>query len=917
MLGSVFMKNIAKVVGIVLVAIYSAYGGTPGSITGIIYDQKSGDQLIGVNVLVEGTSFGGTTDLNGRYLISNLGAGEYTLRVSYVGYATKTITGVKVTADETFKLNIEISEEMIQGEEVVVTVERVLDSEAGLLADRKNAATVRDGISAEIIRLSPASTSGDAVKRVTGVVIVDDKYVQVRGATDRYNSTSLNGVSMTSTDTDVDKKSFSFDLVPSSLIENTFVIKSATPDLPGDFSGGLVQINTLDIPQDEFLNLGFSPSYNSLSSTKGIRLPQSGGTDWLGFDNGNRSFPSGDLPLALAAERLPNNYASNNRRAPIDGSYQLSYGNRFLLGENQLGLIAALSYKGAFKNARFDESPTFVQGGMPQYVFAGSKSSFDVLWGGIIDLHYQFDRLHKIGFNNSYNQSATNSLVESQGTNIAGSAAQRRSIEWDQRSLYLSQLNGDHVLGGLGNMNIQWKAFVSSSKADQPDRKQVEYTQTSQGLFRLAENYRTWSNLSEKSRGFRLDGSYSLGDAKLKIGGASEFRERTFGIQAYSTLLPTVQTRPGVSNPNYAALVVLPMDSLFSPENYGQNKLSLVSSSFYNGQYNGTHRMNAYFAMVDVPFTVLNNDFRVAGGARLENSEHNVRSTDAATSSNAFANLHTNDILPSLNFTWLALPSTNLRLSAYQSVNRPEFRELAPVAYLDFNRDRNVSGNAALQRAYIHNYDARVEVFPGVGEVVAASYFYKTISNAIEEALRPNPDRYVQTWFNSANGENSGFELELRKSLAFVTPELSRLIVGVNYTRVNSEVEYTDARTDPQGNAIIDTRNRPMQGQAPWTVNGSLQFTEPFIGATIQLLYNTSGRRLASVGDDRDQDVYEEPRDVIDLAISSRLFDLLNVKFTIRDLQGKDLIYTSGGEKVFFSRQERGTSYGLGVSLSL
>ena len=204
------------------------------------------------------------------------------------------------------------------------------------------------------------------------------------------------------------------------------------------------------------------------------------------------------------------------------------------------------------------------------------------------------------------------------------------------------------------------------------------------------------------------------------------------------------------------------------------------------------------------------------------------------------------DPLPSANLTYQVTPSSNLRLGYYKSVNRPEFRELANVSYLDFDANQTVIGNPDLERAIIDNYDVRAEWFPRIGEVLAVMYFHKKLTDAIEEELIPAPDRYVRTWFNSPTGKNVGFEIEARKSLGFAWGQLENLVIQGNYTRVESEVEYTEAHTDPQGNAIYETRTRTLQGQAPYTINAGLNYSVPEIGLSTSFLYNRFGRRLAA-----------------------------------------------------------------------
>jgi outer membrane receptor protein involved in Fe transport len=259
----------------------------------------------------------------------------------------------------------------------------------------------------------------------------------------------------------------------------------------------------------------------------------------------------------------------------------------------------------------------------------------------------------------------------------------------------------------------------------------------------------------------------------------------------------------------------------------------------------------------------------------------------------------------------------NLRSAYSRSLNRPEFRELADVLYYDFDEEQNVIGNPNLQRALIDNYDVRGEWFPGVGEVLAASVFYKHFKNAIEEELLPSPERYVRTWFNSPRGENYGYELEARKSMGFIRPALQGLSLTGNYTRIWSAIEYTEEHTDDQGNAIIEQRERVMQGQSPWTVNASVLWVVPRSNTSANVLYGKVGRRLRAVGDSRDEDVYEESRDQLDLALTQHFWRRYEAKFTVQNLLGDDKVLTSGPERTTWAALDQSPIYSLTFALGL
>jgi hypothetical protein len=323
--------------------------------------------------------------------------------------------------------------------------------------------------------------------------------------------------------------------------------------------------------------------------------------------------------------------------------------------------------------------------------------------------------------------------------------------------------------------------------------------------------------------------------------------------------------------------------------------------------------------MLDLPFTAVGQDFRLVGGVRIEDGEQLVNTLSPYASNVPYiARIKKTEKLPSLNFTWIVNPVTNIRLAHSQSVNRPEFRELAAFYFYDYNTYQGTYGNPLLQGAYVHNYDARFEIFPDVGEVLAVSGFYKQISNAIEQriVISSNPEL---TWFNSPHGRNFGIELEARKSFGFLGEYFRGLSITGNYTRITSAIEYEEGFKVDLGNGVyvdrFETREREMQGQSPYMINLSLSFTEPTLRTSINVMYYEYGRRLDAIGDIRELDVYEEAVGILDMAITQPLTDAFELKLTARDLAARKREYTTREGNPYASRRS-GTTYSFELSYS-
>ncbi|MBI5647197.1 MAG: carboxypeptidase-like regulatory domain-containing protein [Ignavibacteriae bacterium] len=863
-----------------------------GSLTGTVRDAHSGEVLIGANILVVESRKGASSDLDGKFLIRGLQPGTYTVRATYVGYRQKTITAVTVLYQQQRTLDILLDEATVQTQEVVVTGERQTNTDAAVLAARKRSATIADGISAEQVKLTPDATTGDALRRVTGISLVDNKFIFVRGVTDRYNSAMLNGVSVTSTDTDSDKKSFSFDLVPSNLVENTMVTKTATPDLPADFTGGLVQINTLDFPDKPIVKLSFSSSYNELANLRTVNMSQGGGSDWTGFDDGTRDFPSGNFTSHNLAQSLPNNWAQQQKRSPMNMSMNLSYGNRLVLNDeaDQLGYIAALSYRNGYSRSNLHYS--YTRAGTHIYSGGGPKDVASVQWGGLFNLSFKVGGNHKFSFKNNFNQSADD---KASAYRIVDENENDRAVhvtEWDQRSMLVSQLSGTHHFPDVSGLDVNWRLSYTSSTSKRPDRKTYIYSKNiraPESEMYLERGDRSWANLDEFSRGGGFDAQLPIAGVKLKAGALIEKRERYFDIKFFLAELER--------GSNAWNLLGLPIGQVFNPDNFGAGKLVMTRLSDKRDVYSGEQTLVASYGMLDIPLSGFVSfsgvspfleDVRLAGGVRVENSEQRVNTISPFSTDEAFiARVKNVDILPSANLTFVLNQLLNLRFAASQSVNRPEFRELSSFYFYDYSIYEGTFGNPLLQRALSRNYDARVEYFPGPGEVVAFSVFHKRITNAIEQRILPssNPER---TWFNSRFGVNEGWELEVRKSLDFLGAYGTNFSVTGNYTRIRSAIEYQQGyKVDMGGGVYLDeyrTETREMQGQSPYMLNFSLLFREPALGTTINLLYNQFGSRLDAVGDERALDVYEEARGAFDLTITQPVIARLDAKFTAKEL---------------------------------
>ncbi|MEP7218258.1 MAG: TonB-dependent receptor, partial [Bacteroidota bacterium] len=799
---------------------------------------------------------------------------------------------------------------VISGKDITVTGKGRSGTEEALLNQRRKSSNVVDGISAAQLKKLPDATGADALARVTGLSIVGGRFVNVRGSSERYSNTQVNGVPQISTEPD--KRSFSFDLIPSNLLENTVVTKTFTPDLPGDFSGGLVQLNTIDFPDRTTFRVSVTGGYRGGTTFDGISMGPRGSTDYIGVDDGHRQLPS-DFPdtpritktnfkpaeLAAFARELPNNWVIRPVSAAPNMSYLLSYGDSYQVLDNDLGLISAFSYRSGFNRTairRVDRFRTFD--------YSGEENQYSTLWGGMLNLSYKLSDLHTISIKNTYTRTAEDELTMVQGILKDGPYDNKLyTFRYLEREIYSGQIAGEHTLPALGDMKIKWHGYGSLGDRNEPDTRRIIYTRNaddttqpyqtplSATLLNAYGSGRLYSNMSEELFGFGADVTVPVGAAKIRVGGLAENKARTFKARSFAYSLS--------DSSRYLAFAAL--DTLFQESNLRSNALTIQEVTQLSDKYDGGSHLRAAYAMVDLPFSISDLSFRAIAGARLEDCRTELHTADIKPIN---VDYPTTDWLPSLNLMYEVTPTTNIRLAYSRTVARPEFREYARFGYYNFILDALVYGNPELRRTLIRNYDFRFETFPDAGELIAVSVFHKQFTDAIEEAALPgnSPER---TWAN-ADGTNTGVELELRKSFGFIAEALSPLSFSINYTWLDSKIIVDTTRFS----ARVERR---LQGQSPYIVNAGIYYDNTAIGSSVALVLNRFGERIVTVGRNEQPNYVEQPRTRLDMTYT-QTFGNFEMKLSVKDLTAGDKLITQyGDEPAQVDTGETSVSLGLGL----
>ncbi|MFM2229962.1 MAG: hypothetical protein RL607_1220 [Bacteroidota bacterium] len=895
---------------------------TIGGLKGTVIDESNGKPIPGINVVVKNTKFALSTDMDGNYIFRSIPAGTYEVEFSSMGYSSKLISEVIIKEKEITELSPTLSEQKNMLNEVVITRTKAkTESVKSLLIQQKNSVSVSDGISAETIKRTPDRSTSDVIKRISGASIQDNKFVIIRGLNDRYNTAYINGSPLPSSEPD--RKAFSFDIFPSNMIDNLIISKTATPDLPGEFAGGVVQINTKSVPDKNFQSFSFGMGYNTVTTGKNQVSYVGGKLDDLGLDDGARDlFP---IPNNLTANNPndPNNvafasaYATAtqgdwnlfNKTFTPNMNIQYSLGRQFYIGEKSLGALVSLTYNKTntlFETNRRNYNDSGVDG-EPNILsenFNDMSYNEQVLAGALANFSFKINNNNSISLKNIYSINSEDKVILRTG--LSGIDQEppffdfKNNARWfTSNKILSSQLNGDHYFT-KSKVKINWNGSISKVNRSIPNLRRNSYlsygTPDYVAQISQAVNFQSGGNIfyseNDETIAFaKTDFSkkFSFGEkasAEIKVGGSMQNRDRTFAAKllGYVTMNNFDPTN---------TLLTLPESEIFNPANMGAlgngfNGFSMLNVTKPSDQYIASSKLNSAYAMVDNVF----DKWRFVWGVRMENFTQTLESENDAGP--VRINQKQQDILPSLNVIYAINPKKNLRFSYSKTVNRPEFRELAPFKFFDFQTNFNTQGNETLQIATINNLDVRYEVYPGKGQLFSFSVFTKTFTNPIEIKAAPNP-KEIYYW-NAPSAKNSGFEIEFRTLLSSLLGKEAGS-ASDNFTLFsNLAFIYSEVTVGTEPGLPETDKFRPMQGQSPYVLNAGLQYMNNGWSASTSL--NRVGNRIAIVGAPSaasgvgEPTLWEKSRTLLDLQISKTFMDnKFEIKLNVQNLLAQDQIF--------------------------
>ncbi len=907
-------------------------GSAEGRIVGRIVDQTTAQPISGVQVYLAKTQQGTITDINGRYLILRVAPGTHDLVAEMLGFAQKTVTGVVVEEGITLSMDISMAPRAIEMDAMVVSAQREQGSAAFLLDQRASAVSMMDAMGAAEISKSPASDAAEVAKRMTGVTVSDGKYVYVRGLGERYSQTALNGSPLPSPEPE--KEVVPLDLFPSGFLESLTTQKSYTPDQPADFSGGSVQIKTKDFPDRFRVRIGASTSFNSNSQFQdGFIRYEGGGRDWLGMDDGTRAMPdavantmggirdggrlpaddAGRIAVGQALREAQLGFAPDFQKTPYNRSIDVSVGGRTdLLDEGQFGYFLAGTYSDSYRlitedverkwrTSAFDAETAHLA--TPNVDYSFQRGTRNVGWGTVSNFTFQPNPSQQVSLRATVNLSTDDegrTYTGENGEDIGGILRNERS-RFVQRLMLWGQLSGEHLL--FWGSRLDWRATMARADRDEPFlRESIYVLDDDDEVFRLLDFTESgryfWSELVDDDMSAELDWRvpFTLVSREwaVKVGGAYRDRSRDFGARRLNWLFKgnTIEDLDG-------SLV----DGTIVGSNPGAGEFAIDEVVEPGDIYGAEDKRTAGYAMLEIP---VSEKLEAIVGARIETYSLGLDSRTRFGVDSTLASVDQTDFAPAVNLVYSPREDLRIRAAASRTVDRPEFRELAPFQFTEATSLRQLKGNPGLVPAEILGGDLRFDWFPAPGELISVGGFYKEMKDPIEQVFIAAASS-AYSFQNADEATLIGLELDVQISGARFTRLLENLSFQGNFAWIDSEVTVSRS-------GIFQPTNlkRPLEGQAPYVLNLGLNYAN--LGSwEAGVFFNRFGERLSAAGGSGLPDIYEKPRNGLDAVLSFPLHQGVRVKVKGVNLLDAEYLFEQSANGI--ARVQR--SYFAGRTISV
>lgn len=896
-----------------------------GVLAGTVLDDTNAP-IRGARIFITGLDNTLETDKSGRFSLE-VPEGRYSLTILHKSFGTQTLTNKTVLKGKPVNLKVKLLPAGLELEEFVVVAPHVKGSLASLIEVRRKASTVADVLGAEQMSKSGDSNAASSLARVTGLTVVDGRFVYIRGLGERYSNVLLNGTSLPSPDPT--RRVVQLDLFPSGILESMVIQKSYAPNLPGNFGGGAVNLKTKDIPEEFSAKVSLSTSYEDGQGT--IDGYEGGNRDWLGMDDGTRSLPGIVADATANGQRIGSNdprtveyglafkrnYSTQRKETSLPPGISLSIGDTFKYRGKKFGFNVAGMYGDRYSNDEVSRtSYDVVSSESSELSFSGSqenqRSRRDINLSGMLNLGMDLGKMADIR-SNTLLLRKTVDRVERRIIRDQDNAFEGTNIEWQERQLFSQILSGEHQLGSNTKRLLKWRGSYSKATMDQPDSRYYQVL-IDEGQRRFdnqgRSNERVFGVVEDNVREGEIALELPLVETKnfqflSKVGAGVLNKDRTSRFQRFKY---EVDTASAVNITGDPSILGGSPDQICTDEVIRQGACTLVDTTVPSDRFLAEQELRSYFVDTDAK---LFEKLRVNLGMRFEDSTQKITTFEGSQLVEIENSLIMQDYLPAAGLTVFLTDSMQFRLGYSETISRPAFKDLNPVGYYDDERDRTVTGNPDLKGTIIANRDARLEWYFGNQENISVGYFDKDFTNPIEEvagSFQNGVLTYSEGGFQLANVGNArvrGFEVEFRKNFSFIHSSLQPLALGGNYAKIDSEMQIFESLASQ-----VTNTSRPLQGQSPYVVNVNLDYDNKDWGTNATLLFNRFGARIDTVGTDRRPDTYQDPFDQLDFVFSQKFGenDRNKVRFKIQNILDPDAILRMGEEVVEVYKKGRRAS---------
>lgn len=813
--------------------------------------------------------------------------------------------------------------------------------------------------SEDIARTGEGDIAG-ALGRISGLSVVGGGFVYVRGLGDRYSLALLNGSPLPSPEPL--RRSVPLDLFPTDLIASSLVQKTFSPNYPGEFGGGVVNLTTLAIPVQAFLNVGASVGGDSQTTNRLGYDHYGSRTDWTGFDNGNRDLPpalksffdsgqrlsAGNVDTGAIAQEFVNWHNGLVQKMdgmPVNYSASLSTGDSWEVGDSRLGIIGTAGFSNKWRTRdNIEQSPASFDLSVIDKDYRSVATENRVVANGLLGLGYELANGSKLRWTSMYVHDTLKrtSLAEGrQNSQKPGVDFQEQDTGWYERQLLTTQLAGNIDLDPVA---IGLRGSYSRSRRDAPYELGIGYSRTNVSASPFGGYYTNrldngqtgfadiaFSNLKEGLWSAGADLTWRL-RPRLAVSAGYDFTEtdrdserREFQIIAPSSLP--------------SEIAMLRPDFLLAPGVIDQYDIGLVETTESDPAFSARLRTQAAYVQLQAQLT---ETVELSAGARHERGMqfvHPERVFTTLTNSGASTSISRDYFLPAATLTWRFGESHQLRLNASRTIARPQFRELLFQAYYDPESNRQYRGNPLLGDSKFVNGEARYEWYFAPDQRFSVAGFYKKIDRPIEAYTGFNDNTPVTSYANAPEASLYGAELEVQKYLPLETLVgegrtssflgSRRLVMIGNYTFTQSrihvdaadtvEVYGSTSTTRPASDYFLDGGR--LTGQSDHLVNLQLGLEHPGQLSQQTVLLSYASERVTSRGAANLPDIFESPGLRLDLVARQglNLFSQdVELKFELRNLlsRGYREFQRRGSNRVFYNRYDMGVAYALSLSTS-